>query len=160
MSITGWALERFHEPMEDYICAICREVCRKACTLNCGHSFCESCITLSSVSGDQGKRCCLCRTPCTQLVPDFAKRMYINGVTIDCVYKDNGCTFQTSVSRIPEHEISCTFRPLPCNSCKDPIPACKMEMHWKESCRFRSVPCPDCSLPIIFSEIKFHKDTD
>jgi hypothetical protein len=159
MATTGWPLERFVEPMDDFICPICREVCRNASTINCGHSFCESCILISNIS-DYGDRCSICRVKIIQQVPDFSKRMAINGKFITCINKEFGCKTSTSVLRIQEHEKTCDFRKVKCNSCSDMISLVEMEEHMKNQCLFRLVPCVQCKLLIQFSSIENHIENE
>lgn len=61
------ALER---TQEDHMCNVCLSVYHRACSLNCGHSFCELCIeNLSCAVKKAGKGtlvCPCCRRPVTQ----------------------------------------------------------------------------------------------
>ena len=159
MSLTGWPLDRFIDPMDDFICPICREICRNASTINCGHSFCELCILRSNVSA-YGDRCSLCRTKIIQQVPDFSKRMIINGKIMLCSNKENGCKITASVLRIIEHEQTCEFRLVQCNSCDDSVSLCEMEQHIKNICRRRLGPCDVCTLLVPFLEMDTHLEKE
>jgi hypothetical protein len=155
MATLGWPVERFIEPMDDFICPICREVCRDASSINCGHSYCESCILISNIS-EYGDRCSLCRVKIIQQVPDFSKRMIINRKLMTCMNKELGCKTSTSVLNILEHEKMCEFRIVKCNSCTDYISLVLMEEHIKNICMFRLVPCNECKSLVQYSLMETH----
>ncbi len=71
-------------PGEDFICAICHEVLKGAsCFKECGHTFCEECITLAT---DQPNPTCpTCREPVnTGCNPNYTLRDIIDKLEVRC----------------------------------------------------------------------------
>lgn len=148
----GWVRDRFLQHMDDFICPICHDVCKDAMTLNCGHTFCQSCITRSEANFQS--KCPECRTFSMQLVPDFSKRMKINGCTVTCVYKENGCPVTDALSRIFTHEYTCLFKKQPCNDCFSMVCMNQLENHKQTECTHRMRQCERCmqSVRYLYSE--------
>ena len=154
--MSGWALDRFTSNMEEYVCGICRDVFKNAATINCGHTYCQYCIARSEHNFKN--QCPLCRTLITQTVPDFSKRMFINGSIIKCQHHEDGCTFKDATSRIFEHEFICSYRPFPCSLCKDTVPFRSLEYHMENECEKRPVTCKDCHQKIPYFQVENHKN--
>jgi hypothetical protein len=151
----GWSKDRFlHQSIDDYICSICHDVCKDAMTLNCGHSFCQSCITRSESSFQN--KCPECRTLSMHLVPDFSKRMKINGFTVTCTYKEFGCSTTDALSRIFTHEYTCSFMKKECLDCKTMLCDYQMEHHKKYDCVYRSHSCERCNESIRYIDYDHH----
>ena len=151
---TGWELDRFDSVPDDVICPLCKFVCCEAMVLNCGHSFCKNCI-LSSKEYLSNK-CPECNAFTIQLVPDFAKRMKINGLILSCKYKKEGCTSKEAVSRIIPHEYLCEYEPISCMLCSDKVCRNMVQHHLSEICVYRSVICDTCTTSIPYCTKEDH----
>ncbi len=86
-----------------FYCAICSDVMTNAVSLQCGHEFCEKCITHTI------KVCPLCRSNSTDYVPSYEKRRRISALKIKCVNNGKGCEFFDAQSRISQHELICEY---------------------------------------------------
>jgi hypothetical protein len=154
----GWVRDRFLKNMDDFICSICHEVCKDAMSLNCGHTFCQSCITRSEANFKS--KCPECRTFSMQLVPDFSKRMKINGCTVSCIYKENGCTVTDALSRIFTHEYTCLFKKQPCNDCFSMVCLNQIETHKQSECTHRMRQCERCMQSVRYLYREEHDTKD
>ena len=152
--MSGWSSDLFVSNMDAYLCAICREVCREAMTVNCGHTFCQSCIMTSSFACPG--TCPMCRATVFQTVPDFSKRLLILGSHTHCTNRENGCKEVDALSRIMDHTKQCQFRLEPCILCKVSVIGCNMEKHQTDECTHRLVECDKCSQKVTFSYLQTH----
>ena len=151
----GWPLCRFEKVVADELrCKLCQNVCQDAMALNCGHSFCKTCI-FSSDSNFKNQ-CPTCNKCMTQTVPDFSTRMKINGLMITCRYRSLECDHVDAVSRIEAHEVFCTFKPIQCLLCQDFICKNKMTHHVNHDCLYRMQMCNLCDLSIPFCDMENH----
>ncbi len=156
MAYGGWSSDRFDENMESFKCGICLEVQRDAMASDCGHSYCQLCITRSAHFFQN--KCPSCRTITTQLAPDFKSRMIINGKPIRCKYE--GCLFKDAVSRIFQHEFICEYQLVSCKDCKEMVCQKDMGLHLSETCEYRKIECTYCEEPIPFLFMDKHIKKD
>lgn len=145
----GWNLDRFTQNMSEYICSICSHVYRDAMTLQCGHTFCQSCIFMSE---SNQSTCIECNTLYLQFVPDFSKRLKINQSITTCSYKPYGCLFIDTLQHSLLHEITCPYKQVSCEKCK--VVCCKNQIshHMTDDCMYRVQDCEKCgqSIPTVF----------
>lgn len=152
---SGWPLDRFVDKnLLDYVCAICRDICRNAVSINCGHTFCEKCIQRSSHNFKN--ECPQCRVLITQMVPSFHIRMKIEGLHIMCENNESGCTYTDATSRIKEHEESCPKRNVPCDDCEQNILESELEDHRLNRCTHRKVKCDICVNMVPLHKMEEH----
>ena len=142
----GWSTDRFITPMEDYICAICREVYRDALSSPCGHTFCQKCFTHAI---RQTKQCPSCRLPVKEPVPAFSTRLHIMNSIITCEYKDDGCEYNSPLSDIQKHQEECEYRTKPCDDCDEMVRVTHMDEHKQSSCPLREMTCEQCDKMIL-----------
>lgn len=153
-SVIGWSAERFEEVPKDVICLLCMQVVREAMTLNCAHTYCQSCILSNELHFKN--KCPTCLNSVSQLVPDFAIRMKVNGMTLCCSYKEHGCPTKLALLRISSHEESCSFRPIECKACLKKIPSCHMVSHQSDECPKRIKTCEKCLEKTTYDAIEHH----
>lgn len=151
---TGWEVDRFDSVPDDVICHLCKYVCCEAMALNCGHSFCKTCIYNSKEYFKS--KCPECTECTTQMVPDFAKRMKINGLIVSCKYKKDGCMTKEAISRIIPHEYLCEYEPIPCSLCQTKICRHTLHHHQHELCAYRPVICDICTTSIPYCTKEDH----
>jgi hypothetical protein len=149
----GWEVDRFSSIPDDVLCPLCAHVCREAMALNCGHAFCKNCILASKEH--LANTCPECNGFVTQLVPDFAKRMKINGLILSCTYKKEGCMSKEAVSRIIPHEYMCEYEPVSCVLCQHKV--CRHALHnHTEVCAYRPFTCETCTASIPYCTKEDH----
>lgn len=147
---SGHLSERFLTPMDDFICAICREVCHDTSVVDCGHIFCSGCINTASKIV---KECPTCRKHYNNIQTSPWHRIKINGSHVRCIYQ--GCSFTDALERIESHEKECVFRPLPCSICNDTILYKDRDTH-RIVCRKRPTECDFCNQSIAYDEMNHH----
>jgi hypothetical protein len=152
----GYSSDRFIDNMDQHICAICREVYRLPVSTNCGHSFCSKCLHKAELNFKN--QCPSCRTPIHQSVPAFHLRMIIDGSQIRCMNHEYGCTHVDAVSRIEEHEVSCTYKHVLCNQCESLTLESTIDLHKKDTCPSRPTKCEECTSLIPLDEMKEHME--
>ena len=147
MSFGGWSVDRFKEPTEEYICAICREVYKDAVSVNCGHTFCKKCLDQSLFSN---RSCPTCRVYVDVSVPSFYARKKIEELSCHCEYHEKGCSVVSSLLAMVQHEPLCPFKPVPCLKCSQLIDYNQQENHHTMECTHRMIECEDCKESIPY----------
>ena len=150
----GYPVERFVANMDEYLCAICREVCRFPVSINCGHTFCKKCLDKSEINFKN--QCPQCRIIITQVVPSFNMKMKIDGSPIRCQYSEFGCNFISAVCRIKEHELTCEQKHIECKQCFTMQLFSDIENHKKETCESRPIVCEECLVSYPFDKSVEH----
>lgn len=152
--MAGYPVDRFLPLMDDFICAICREVCRDTCVIECGHIFCHDCI---HEAAKHHSDCPSCRASFTVIQSSPWHTSKIRGLPVHCCYRE--CTYTDALQRITEHERTCVFRPVPCVICKKDIWYKDQATH-SVYCPRRLVPCPHCDASVPWEEMaSHHQDT-
>jgi hypothetical protein len=152
----GWSTDRFDTPMDDYICAICREVYRDALSSPCGHTFCQKCF-MHAIR--QTKQCPSCRTSVKDHAPAFSTRLHIMKSIIACENKEDGCDYKSPVSDIQKHQDECAYRLKPCTDCDDMVRMKHMEAHKKTACPLRQEECTLCGdIIIVYTKETHNKE--
>lgn len=149
----GWSSERFVTPMEEYLCAICREVYRDAVSSPCGHTFCKSCLKQAV---RQTKQCPSCRIPLLDHTPAFSIRLQIQQSLMTCEYKDSGCDYTGPVSSMATHQHECVYRSQPCDECEEMIRVTLLEEHARTSCPLREITCEKCGEWVVVQAKEQH----
>uniref|UniRef100_A0A674KFE7 RING-type domain-containing protein n=1 Tax=Terrapene triunguis TaxID=2587831 RepID=A0A674KFE7_9SAUR len=71
-------------PMADVTCSICLDILNNPVSIECGHNFCQGCLSIhwSEVSV-QGRRCPECRAPCSRgrMIPDTRVKSLVEKFT-------------------------------------------------------------------------------
>ena len=150
----GYPVERFVANMEEYLCAICREVCRYPVSINCGHTFCKKCLEKSETNFKN--QCPQCRVVITQVVPSFNMKMKIDGSQIRCKYSEFDCNVIDAVSRIMEHEFICEKKHIDCEQCDTMQLFSEIENHKKNICESRPTSCHECLKTYPFNKAQDH----
>uniref|UniRef100_A0A8C8VH26 RING-type domain-containing protein n=1 Tax=Pelusios castaneus TaxID=367368 RepID=A0A8C8VH26_9SAUR len=69
---------------EDVTCSICLDVLKDPVSIECGHNFCQDCLSThwKKVSA-QGYQCPECRAPCSKerMIPDTRLRSLVKKIT-------------------------------------------------------------------------------
>jgi hypothetical protein len=101
------------EPSESCTCAICHDVLKNACALNCGHTFCAECIT-SCCAGSNNPSCPNCRVEIISANPNYAMRDVIGELAVKCPDSEE-CEWTGEVKDIESHGNTCMFKTIVCN---------------------------------------------
>lgn len=149
--MNGYPADRFIVSIDDYICVICREVCKDTSVIECGHIFCHDCIYEAE---KLKKECPSCRTPFTDIQTSPWHTSKIKGLEVQCCYKEF-CGFTDALHRITEHEEGCEFRPMPCDVCKLNVWYKDNESH-PTVCIKRPTECIHCKEILPWDELENH----
>lgn len=145
----------------DCICSICAEVVRDPVAVECGHTFCTSCIKLALNSNPRCPSCMKSVSPGT--TPVFCLKKYIDTFTIRCPEKSSDnplaiCKWKGTIESFRQHEKDCEYSSLPfnCLQCRESVPRKSVEKHKSEQCIYRHVPCGYCSSKIVCYNLEDH----
>jgi hypothetical protein len=149
--MSGYPADRFIVPIDDYICVICRDVCKNTCVIECGHIFCHDCIVEAE---KQKQECPSCRTPFTDIQTSPWHTSKIKGLEVHCCYKEY-CEFTDALHRITEHEAMCDFRPTQCDVCQVHVWHKDHDVH-PTTCVKRPEECLHCHETLPWDELECH----
>ena len=110
----GYSTDIFSsEPSESCSCAICHDVLKNACSLNCGHTFCAECIT-SCCASNNNPSCPNCRVDIISANPNYAMRDVIGELAVKCPDSEE-CEWTGEVKDIESHGNTCMFKTIVCD---------------------------------------------
>ena len=157
----GYSTELFvvsnKNELDNYICFICMDVARDASVLECGHIYCNECISHAVRTGP--KQCSACRKPFQQILSSPWHLIKIQGFPVKCKNYELGCQFTNALSRISEHELSqCDYRFGDCDYCgRSDIFVKDLSTHRHLECEFRPQPCSmNCGIMITPNSKEYH----
>lgn len=114
----GYDVNRFKVRIpNELICCICFGVLESAYeVVECGHLFCEACITRWISSPYYSTSTCpIDRNEITladiRPAPDFVQ-CYLDKLRIKCDYASHGCIIEMPLSELPHHRARCPINPL------------------------------------------------
>ncbi|CAM4645485.1 hypothetical protein PO909_011825 [Leuciscus waleckii] len=148
-------------PESKYCCEACKRVLCNPRQTECGHRFCESCITdLLSKSNP------VCPA---DLEPLFEDKIFrdvccnreIMALKVYCRSEKNGCKEQMSLQRVMDHLEVCPFYEVPCplGKCKEKMMRKDMHEHLSRKCKHREITCELCNHKMALTELQKHKET-
>jgi len=92
---------------EKFFCSHCSELLRDAVQTNCGHLYCESCLEQLSKNATTSFHCVkdgnVISNLKEQTFKDECMRREIFALTVDCTFKNEGCTWRGKVQHFEEH---------------------------------------------------------
>ena len=110
----GYSTDIFSsEPSESCTCAICHDVLKDACSLNCGHTFCAKCIASCRASSNNPS-CPNCRVEIISANPNYAMRDVIGELAVKCPDSEE-CEWTGEVKDIESHGNTCMFKTIVCD---------------------------------------------
>ena len=110
----GYSTDLFSsEPSESCTCAICHDVLKDACSLNCGHTFCAECIDACRASSNNPS-CPNCRVELAGSHPNYAMRDVIGELAVRCPDSEE-CNWTGQVKDIESHGNTCMFKAIVCD---------------------------------------------
>ena len=100
---SGWDMEMFVETEKaaEFQCMVCQEVVRQATQLDCGHLFCELCLSKALV---YSKVCPTCRAPASEKAahPSAWHRRAVLNMHVRCP-TDLSCQWAGTLRQLPQH---------------------------------------------------------
>ena len=109
----GYSTDKFcSTPADSFICAICHDVLKDACALNCGHTFCAECIESCRASSNNPS-CPNCRVVVTSSNPNYIVREVIGGLSVRCPDSEE-CEWNGQINDIDSHGNTCMFKTITC----------------------------------------------
>jgi len=156
----------------DYVCAICRGVCRSArqnASEDCGHLFCAVCVTdLAKFHNDTADRtnacivCPVCRVEMSNLVPDRNAALKIGKLKVICPFTRDKCAWTGEFGLEGKHLLShwqtdCIASPAVCPNvgCGKQFAKHTLGLHL-DACAHRSISCPDCCQSMSWGSFAVH----
>jgi len=104
----GWDQSIFLEQQrsEDYICSVCTDVMRDCVETDCGHMFCDACVT-SALKEKQECPDCREKVTLTTLSPIKSIRRKILSLRVKCTGSEDGCSWIGMLKDLHLHEQEC-----------------------------------------------------
>ena len=151
---------RFVDPLEEHhICFVCHLVLRQPRLTDCGHRFCDSC--LSPVSRNAEVWCPICGTQLktSEIYPDNMAKREILGLQVRCCEEELGCDWQGKLREVEDHKGTCNFGIETCpNGCGERLMRGGMKKHMEDWCLRRIVECPICFGTLEYCLLSDHQE--
>ncbi|XP_048047439.1 TNF receptor-associated factor 3 isoform X1 [Megalobrama amblycephala] len=162
LPIHGGFRDRFvTTPEPKYCCEACRLVLCIPRQTECGHRFCESCIT--DLLSKPNPVCPADLEPLFEdkIFRDVCCNREIMALKVYCRSEKNGCKEQMSLQRVMDHLEVCPYFEVPCplGKCKEKMMRKDMPEHLSRKCKHREITCEFCNHKMALTELQKHKET-
>ncbi|XP_042194173.1 TNF receptor-associated factor 3 [Callorhinchus milii] len=159
----GGFKERFLLKLEEkYKCEYCRHALCNPKQTECGHRFCESC--LSNVFRNQNPVCPVDNEPLfeTKVFKDICCKREILSLKIYCRNEKNGCKDQLCLGKLEAHLLECPYQEVRCTrrGCTERVQRKDLADHLNSSCKYREQACKFCRKEITMAELKKHEELE
>ncbi|XP_064162881.1 TNF receptor-associated factor 3 isoform X2 [Anguilla rostrata] len=148
-------------PEPKYCCQACRLVLCNPRQTECGHRFCETCI--SELLRASHPVCPADMEPLFEdkIFRDVCCHREIMGLKVYCRSEKNGCREQMCLHQVMDHLTVCPYFEVPCplGKCKERMMRKDMPDHLNWKCRHREATCEFCKHKMAQTELQKHKDT-
>ncbi|KAM4625360.1 TNF receptor-associated factor 3 isoform 2-T2 [Polymixia lowei] len=148
-------------PEAKYCCEACSLVLCQPRQTECGHRFCESCIT--DLLSKPNPVCPADTEPLfkDKIFRDVCCHREIMALKVFCRSEANGCPEQMSLHQVPDHLNVCPFFEVPCplGKCKERMMRKDIPDHLSWKCKQRETSCEYCKHKMALSELQKHKET-
>ncbi|XP_007430643.1 TNF receptor-associated factor 3 isoform X2 [Python bivittatus] len=160
----GGYKEKFVNAVEDkYKCEKCHLILCNPRQTECGHRYCETCMSvlLSSTS----PKCTACQETILKdkIFKDNCCRRELLALQIFCRNENKGCRDQLTLGQLLTHlRNECLFEELPCprTDCKEKILRKDLPDHVEKNCNYRETTCKYCKSQVPIIMIQKHEDAD
>lgn len=136
--------------LKNFICPICNLIVyepTKYCE-KCGVLICKKCINYSL-------QCPKCKDYTLERVYPRILKNVLNNLTLNCVFKENGCNKICSYENFSKHIFDCEYGKFKCNNCKFIGNLFEIENHSK-NCKYNKIKCKYCGKEILKNEKIIH----
>ncbi|XP_061600410.1 TNF receptor-associated factor 3 isoform X2 [Cololabis saira] len=148
-------------PEAKYCCEACRLVLCQPRQTECGHRFCQSCI--SDILSRPSPVCPADMEPLfkDKIFRDVCCHREIMALKVYCRSEAAGCQEQMSLQQIPDHLNVCPFFEVPCplGKCKERMMRKEIPDHLTWKCKHRESTCDFCMTKMPLTELQKHKET-
>ncbi|KAM4663970.1 TNF receptor-associated factor 3 [Discoglossus pictus] len=158
----GGYKEKFLKPVEEkYRCEKCRLVLCNPRQTECGHRFCETCM--SAVLNSPNPQC----TACEEIIikdkvfKDNCCRREVLTLQMYCRNESKGCNEQINLGNLLIHlKSDCQFEELSCPraDCKEKVIRKDLSDHIEKTCQYRETPCKYCKNQVPMVEMQKHEE--
>ncbi|XP_054653693.1 TNF receptor-associated factor 3 isoform X2 [Dunckerocampus dactyliophorus] len=162
LPLHGGFTDHFIEsPEEKYLCESCRLVLCQPRQTECGHRFCQSCIT--DILSRPNPVCPADMEPLfsNKIFRDVCCHREIMALKVCCRCENKGCQEQMSLQQIPEHLTVCPFFEVPCplGKCKERMMRKEIPDHLSWKCKHREATCDFCmtKMPLTDLQLASHQ---
>ncbi|XP_016123551.1 TNF receptor-associated factor 3-like isoform X2 [Sinocyclocheilus grahami] len=157
LPVHGGFRDRFvTTPEAKYCCESCRLVLCNPRQTECGHRFCESCIT--DLLSKPNPVCPADVEPLFEdkIFRDVCCNREIMALKVYCRSEKNGCKEQMSLQQVMDHLEVCPYFEVPCplGKCKEKMIRKDMSEHLSHKCKHREITCEFCNHKMAFTELQ------
>ncbi|XP_061600411.1 TNF receptor-associated factor 3 isoform X3 [Cololabis saira] len=143
-------------PEAKYCCEACRLVLCQPRQTECGHRFCQSCI--SDILSRPSPVCPADMEPLfkDKIFRDVCCHREIMALKVYCRSEAAGCQEQMSLQQIPDHLNVCPFFEVPCplGKCKERMMRKEIPDHLTWKCKHRESTCDFCMTKMPLTELQ------
>ncbi|XP_039220746.1 TNF receptor-associated factor 3 isoform X3 [Crotalus tigris] len=160
----GGYKEKFVNAVEDkYKCEKCHLILCNPRQTECGHRYCETCM--SSLLSSTSPKCTACQDTIVKdkIFKDNCCRRELLALQIFCRNENKGCRDQLTLGQLLTHlRNDCLFEELPCprTDCKEKILRKDLPDHIEKNCNYRETTCKYCKSQVPIIMIQKHEDAD
>uniref|UniRef100_A0A670ZGC7 TNF receptor-associated factor n=1 Tax=Pseudonaja textilis TaxID=8673 RepID=A0A670ZGC7_PSETE len=160
----GGYKEKFVNAVEDkYKCEKCHLILCNPRQTECGHRYCETCM--SSLLSSTSPKCTACQETIVKdkIFKDNCCRRELLALQIFCRNENKGCRDQLTLGQLLTHlRNDCLFEELPCprTDCKEKILRKDLPDHIEKNCNYRETTCKYCKSQVPIIMIQKHEDAD
>uniref|UniRef100_A0A8C7G395 TNF receptor-associated factor n=1 Tax=Oncorhynchus kisutch TaxID=8019 RepID=A0A8C7G395_ONCKI len=148
-------------PEPKYCCESCKLVLCNPRQTECGHRFCETCI--SDQLSKPNPVCPEDKEPLfkDKVFRDVCCHREIMALRVYCRSEKNGCKEQISLQQVMDHLNVCPYFEVPCplGKCKEKMMRKDIPEHLSWKCKHRETTCEFCMQKMAMTELQKHKDT-
>ncbi|XP_046907995.1 TNF receptor-associated factor 3 isoform X2 [Hypomesus transpacificus] len=148
-------------PEPKYCCESCRLVLCNPRQTECGHRFCETCI--SDLLSKPSPVCPADKEPLfkDKIFRDICCHREIMALKVFCRSEKSGCKEQMSLHQVMDHLNVCLYFEVPCplGKCKESMMRKDIPEHLSRRCKHREATCELCLQKMPLTELQKHKET-
>nr|XP_033808841.1 TNF receptor-associated factor 3 isoform X2 [Geotrypetes seraphini]XP_033808842.1 TNF receptor-associated factor 3 isoform X2 [Geotrypetes seraphini]XP_033808843.1 TNF receptor-associated factor 3 isoform X2 [Geotrypetes seraphini] len=160
----GGYREKFLKPVEEkYKCEKCHLVLCNPRQTECGHRFCETCMT--ALLSSSSPVCVACQEIIIKdkVFKDNCCRREVLALQMYCRNENRGCKEQITLGRLLVHlKSDCLFEELTCprSDCKEKVLRKDLSDHIEKSCKYRETTCKYCKSHVPIIELQKHEEME
>lgn len=141
---------------DDWFCPVCKDLPHEEPQQsNCGHRLCGPCVKYLKRNNNQPT----CPGDNLSIEPLFVDHFYqreMQHKKCHCVFRVNGCQWNSIVKELKNHEEKCDFRDVTCPDCEATMMLANLQLHRENVCVNRLGSCEFCSQTMRVVQIEDH----